>query len=113
MIFPLQYDTSIYIPFVPSFVGDRVFPPQSGLSYSTWFSVEKFSDPRSDPHCVRLLTLVRNLPGHSAHLVCLVVCLSARDKALIVTTQEVPLPHQGQGISHRWPCSSSMPMYSY
>lgn len=77
-----------------SFAGDRIFPPQTGLSYSTWICVERFSDPRSDPHCVRLLTLVRNL--HSArddHLICLAVLLSARDKAIIITTQETPLSH--------------------
>ncbi|XP_046688079.1 WD repeat and FYVE domain-containing protein 3-like [Homalodisca vitripennis] len=74
--------------------GDRIFPPQTGLSYSTWVCVERFSDPRSDPHCVRLLTLVRNL--HSArddHLICLAMVLSARDKAIIITTQETPLNH--------------------
>lgn len=74
--------------------GDRIFPPQTGLSFSTWICVERFSDPRSDPHCVRLLTLIRNL--HSAkddHLICLAVVLSARDKAVIVTTQETPLTH--------------------
>ncbi|RZF45662.1 hypothetical protein LSTR_LSTR010613 [Laodelphax striatellus] len=76
--------------------GDRIFPPQTGLSFSSWICVERFSDPRTDPHCVRLLTLVRNL--HSAkddHLICLAVVLSARDKAVIVTTQETPLSHTG------------------
>ncbi|KAL1139731.1 hypothetical protein AAG570_006709 [Ranatra chinensis] len=76
--------------------GDRLFPPQTGLSYSTWICVDKFSDPRSDPHCVRLLTIVRNL--HSSkdqHLICLAVVLSARDKAIIVTTQETPLSQTG------------------
>ncbi|KAF6208270.1 hypothetical protein GE061_016724 [Apolygus lucorum] len=76
--------------------GDRLFPPQTGLSYSTWICVERFSDPRSDPHCVRLLTLVRTLqPAKEQHLVCLAVVLSARDKAIIVTTQETPLAHTG------------------
>ncbi|KAJ4438847.1 hypothetical protein ANN_14800 [Periplaneta americana] len=49
----------------------------------------------SDPHCVRLLTLVRNLHGErDDHLVCLAVVLSARDKAIIVTTQETAMPHK-------------------
>ncbi|XP_026315295.1 WD repeat and FYVE domain-containing protein 3 isoform X1 [Hyposmocoma kahamanoa] len=74
--------------------GDRVFPPQTGLTYSTWICVEKYSDPRSDPHCVRLLTLVRNISNsRDEHLVCLTVVLSARDKAIIVSTQETLLPH--------------------
>ncbi|XP_013179018.1 PREDICTED: WD repeat and FYVE domain-containing protein 3 isoform X1 [Papilio xuthus] len=74
--------------------GDRVFPPQTGLSYSTWICVEKYSDPRTDPHCVRLLTLVRNVSsGRDDHLVCLALVLSARDKAIIVSTQETMVPH--------------------
>ncbi|XP_068632967.1 WD repeat and FYVE domain-containing protein 3 isoform X2 [Battus philenor] len=74
--------------------GDRVFPPQTGLSYSTWICVEKYSDPRNDPHCVRLLTLVRNISNsRDEHLVCLTVVLSARDKAIIVSTQETLVPH--------------------
>ncbi|KAG6445369.1 hypothetical protein O3G_MSEX003892 [Manduca sexta] len=74
--------------------GDRVFPPQTGLSYSTWICVEKYSDPRTDPHCVRLLTLVRNINNtRDEHLVCLTMVLSARDKAIIVSTQETLVPH--------------------
>ncbi|XP_050346639.1 WD repeat and FYVE domain-containing protein 3 isoform X1 [Nymphalis io] len=73
--------------------GDRVFPPQTGLTYSTWICVEKYSDPRTDPHCVRLLTLVRNINNsRDEHLVCLTVVLSARDKAIIVSTQETLVP---------------------
>lgn len=74
--------------------GDRVFPPQTGLTYSTWFCVDKFSDPRTDPHCVRLLTLVRTINSpREDNLVCLTVLLSARDKAIIVSTQETLVPH--------------------
>merc|ERR1719357_9656 len=29
-------------------LGDRVFPPTLGLTYSTWICIDKFSDPRSD-----------------------------------------------------------------
>ncbi|XP_036321880.1 WD repeat and FYVE domain-containing protein 3 isoform X2 [Rhagoletis pomonella] len=69
--------------------GDRIFPPQTGLSYSTWFCVEKFSDPKTDPHCVRLLTLVRTIHNpREENLVCLSILLSARDKAIVVSTQE-------------------------
>lgn len=71
--------------------GDRMFPPQSGLSYSTWLCVEKFSEPRTDPHPVRLLTLIRNVQSTRDHLVCLAVVLSARDRALTISTQETPI----------------------
>uniref|UniRef100_A0A1B0A860 WD repeat and FYVE domain-containing protein 3 n=1 Tax=Glossina pallidipes TaxID=7398 RepID=A0A1B0A860_GLOPL len=69
--------------------GDRIFPPQTGLTYSTWFCVEKFSDPKTDPHCVRLLTLIRTIHNpREENLVCLSILLSARDKAIVVSTQE-------------------------
>ncbi|KAK6633574.1 hypothetical protein RUM44_004181 [Polyplax serrata] len=72
--------------------GDRIFPPQTGLSYSTWICIDKFSDPKVDPHGVRLLTLVRNLQGRDEHFVCLTVIVSARDKSIIVSTQETLMP---------------------
>ena len=79
--------------------GDRAFPPQPGLSYATWFCIDKFSDPRTDPHPVRLLTLVRvvknGAAGNEEHWQCLAVCLSARDKALILSVQETPFAKAG------------------
>jgi len=76
-----------------SVLGDRVFPPLTGLTFSTWLCVDKFSDPRTDPHPVRLLTLIRNVPGGDNHLICLTVILSAHDKAIIVSTNETHMPH--------------------
>ncbi len=43
--------------------GERMFPPLGGLSYSTWICVSKFSDPRLDPHPVRLLTISKDIKG--------------------------------------------------
>ena len=43
--------------------GERMFPPLGGLSYSTWICVSKFSDPRVDPHPVRLLTISKDVKG--------------------------------------------------
>ncbi|XP_066149954.1 WD repeat and FYVE domain-containing protein 3 [Euwallacea fornicatus] len=74
--------------------GDRLFPPQTGLSYSTWICVDKFSDPRSDPHSVHLLTVVRNYNGGKEDVVCLSVVLSTRDKAIIVSTRETRVPNR-------------------
>lgn len=73
--------------------GERVFPPQTGVTFSTWFCVDKFSDPRTDPHCVRLLTITRIVNNlREDNVVCLSILLSARDKAIIVSTQETHLP---------------------
>lgn len=70
--------------------GDRHFPPSCGLSYSTWFCVEKFSDSRVDPHHIRLLTLIRTVnKPREENYICLSILLSAKDKAIITSTQEI------------------------
>ena len=76
--------------------GERVFPPQSGMTFSTWFCVDKFSS-MSDPHPVRLLTLVRNLQGREENLICLSVIMTSRERALIVSTEEHLLPNTVTG----------------
>ncbi|XP_041362357.1 WD repeat and FYVE domain-containing protein 3-like isoform X2 [Gigantopelta aegis] len=77
--------------------GERVFPPQSGLTFSTWFCVDKFSMFSTDAHPVRLLTIVRNLQGRDENLICLSVTLASRDRALIVATQETYMPNSVSG----------------
>ncbi|XP_006867792.1 PREDICTED: WD repeat and FYVE domain-containing protein 3 isoform X1 [Chrysochloris asiatica] len=67
--------------------GERFFPPPSGLSYSSWFCIEHFSSPPNN-HPVRLLTVVRRANSSEQHYVCLAVVLSAKDRALIVSTKE-------------------------
>ena len=72
-------------------LGERLFPPPAGLTFSTWICVDKFSDPRADPHPVRLLTVARQVrggPPDSSQLVCLAIALSTRDKAIVVSVQE-------------------------
>ncbi|XP_032095589.1 WD repeat and FYVE domain-containing protein 3 isoform X1 [Sapajus apella] len=67
--------------------GERLFPPPSGLSYSSWFCIEHFSSPPNS-HPVRLLTVVRRANSSEQHYVCLAVVLSAKDRSLIVSTKE-------------------------
>ncbi|XP_054630463.1 WD repeat and FYVE domain-containing protein 3 isoform X3 [Dunckerocampus dactyliophorus] len=67
--------------------GERLFPPPSGLSYSTWFCVERFS-AAPQAHPVRLLTVVRRANSSEQHYVCLAVVLSAKDRSLTVSTKE-------------------------
>ncbi|XP_014217071.1 WD repeat and FYVE domain-containing protein 3-like [Copidosoma floridanum] len=71
--------------------GDRFFPPQTGLTYSTWICVDKFCDPQTDYHSIRLLTLIRTVQSNR-DLLCFSAVISARDKAIIISTQETPLP---------------------
>ncbi|KAG7490175.1 hypothetical protein JOB18_029475 [Solea senegalensis] len=82
--------------------GERLFPPPSGLSYSSWFCVERFSSP---PHChsVRLLTVVRRAVSSEQHYVCLAVVLSTKDRTLTVSTKEELL----QTYSDEWSEESS------
>uniref|UniRef100_A0A914V8R9 Uncharacterized protein n=1 Tax=Plectus sambesii TaxID=2011161 RepID=A0A914V8R9_9BILA len=46
--------------------GERIFPPLTGLSFSAWIYVERFSDKRKDSHPLRLLTVTRTMPQCSA-----------------------------------------------
>ncbi|XP_043915423.1 WD repeat and FYVE domain-containing protein 3 [Protopterus annectens] len=67
--------------------GERLFPPPSGLTYSTWFCIERFSSPPNN-HPVRLLTVVRRASSSEQHYVCLAIVLSSKDKSLTVSTKE-------------------------
>ncbi|XP_072921340.1 WD repeat and FYVE domain-containing protein 3 isoform X1 [Hemitrygon akajei] len=67
--------------------GERFFPPPSGLTYSTWLCIERFSNPLNN-HPVKLLTLVRRSNSSEQHYVCLAIILSGKDKSLFVSTKE-------------------------
>ncbi|XP_041084029.1 WD repeat and FYVE domain-containing protein 3 isoform X2 [Polyodon spathula] len=67
--------------------GERLFPPPSGLTYSSWFCIERFSTPPNH-HPVRLLTVVRRASSSEQHYVCLAIVLSAKDRSLTVSTKE-------------------------
>ncbi|XP_028980419.2 WD repeat and FYVE domain-containing protein 3 isoform X4 [Esox lucius] len=78
--------------------GERLFPPPSGLSYSAWFCVERFSTaPHSHP--VRLLTVVRRATSSEQHYVCLAVVLSVKDRSLMVSTKEELLQNYADDVS--------------
>ena len=71
--------------------GERVFPPQSGITFLTWICVEKFTSSTSDEaHNIRLLTIYRASQS-GQEFACLQVQVAARDKALIISTQEIPI----------------------
>jgi hypothetical protein len=67
--------------------GERVFPPQSGLSYSTWICVDKFGktmdsgmDPQKRVHPIRLLTLLKHSKIKETMSSCLSVYLSPKNR---------------------------------
>lgn len=82
--------------------GERLFPPQSGMTFSSWICVDKFSSASMDPHPVRLLTVVRNITGRDDNLICLSVYLAPRDRALFVSTQEKHMPTSGKTQSRSY-----------
>uniref|UniRef100_A0A182IIZ4 BEACH domain-containing protein n=1 Tax=Anopheles atroparvus TaxID=41427 RepID=A0A182IIZ4_ANOAO len=72
--------------------GDRIFPANSGLTFSTWFCVDRFPHPpQIDSHPIRLLHIVRSDDGsiEDASVVFSVLILPS-DKTLSVATQEFP-----------------------
>ena len=72
--------------------GERIFPPQSGFSYSTWICVDKFGSLAYDKtHPIRLLTLLRHVQSNDALTSCLTVLLSPRSRSLVISTEETPL----------------------
>eukprot|EP00058_Branchiostoma_floridae_P010550 XP_002596038.1 hypothetical protein BRAFLDRAFT_202950 [Branchiostoma floridae] len=81
--------------------GDRLFPPLSGLTFSAWVCIDRYSSPLADPHPVRLLTLVRNVLGTDLHYVCLSVNISTRDRNIIVSTQEELLQYIEEALEPR------------
>ena len=67
--------------------GERIFPPQAGLTFSTWVCIDRYSSPNDDPHPVRLLTIARqfrSLDSTVHNVPCLTISISARDKMLTV-----------------------------
>jgi len=82
--------------------GERTFPPQSGLTYSTWIFIEKFSSNISASsssenvsiHPIRVLTLIRHSKLKDTLTSCLAVYLSPNNRSLFVSTEETLLQLQ-------------------
>jgi len=70
--------------------GERPFPPQYGMTYSTWFYVEKFGPIKDNVHPIRLLSIIRHTFTREDYRFILQLYMHPRDKSLIVSTQEHP-----------------------
>uniref|UniRef100_A0A803TVV1 WD repeat and FYVE domain containing 3 n=1 Tax=Anolis carolinensis TaxID=28377 RepID=A0A803TVV1_ANOCA len=88
--------------------GERLFPPPSGLSYSSWFCVEHFSTAPSY-HPVRLLTVVRRANSSEQHYICLAIVLSVKDRSLIVSTKEELLQNYVDDFGEESSCYEILP----
>ena len=95
--------------------GERIFPPQSGLSYSTWIYIDKFpgthplspsnatadqlkptnylSEPKHT-HPIRILTLIKHSKLRDTLTSCLTVYISPKNRSLFVSTEETLLTQQ-------------------
>lgn len=73
-------------------VGERVFPPQAGLTFVTWICVDNYSDTTEDQHPIRLLTIMRQFRSGNERIPinvpCLMISISAKDRMLVVCTDE-------------------------
>jgi hypothetical protein len=77
-------------------IGERIFPPQHGMSYSTWIYIEKFgsaSPVSSDTdtktlHPIRILTLLRHSKLKDTLTSCLVIYMSPNKRTLYISTEE-------------------------
>ncbi|CAF4462856.1 unnamed protein product, partial [Rotaria sp. Silwood2] len=70
--------------------GERPFPPQYGMTYSTWFYVEKFGPIKDNIHPIRLLTIIRHTFNREDYRFVLQIYIHPKDKSLLVSTQEHP-----------------------
>lgn len=86
--------------------GERIFPSQSGLTYSSWIYVDRFGFTSKDQtllelrkypvHPIRILTIVKHSKVKDTLTACLTVYYSPRSKSLFVSTEEILLQNQLQ-----------------
>ena len=80
--------STVMAPTVPGVgIGERIFPPQAGLTFVSWICIDQYSDVTEDPHPVRLLTITRQFrsgSGKFQSIPCLTISISAKDKMLVV-----------------------------
>jgi hypothetical protein len=76
--------------------GERIFPPQSGISYSTWIFIDKFgaSTTPNGMHPIRILTLIKHSKVRDTLTSCLSVYLSPKNRSLFISTEETLLTPQ-------------------
>uniref|UniRef100_A0A3P9QBR1 Alfy-like armadillo-like repeat domain-containing protein n=1 Tax=Poecilia reticulata TaxID=8081 RepID=A0A3P9QBR1_POERE len=65
----------------------RGFPPTSGLSFTCWFQINRFSSA-CDSHPIRLLSVVRHMSRTEQQYICLSISFSAYDGCLVISTEE-------------------------
>ncbi|CAL9687927.1 unnamed protein product [Knipowitschia caucasica] len=70
----------------------RGFPPSSGLTFSCWFQINRFTSA-CESHPIRFLSVVRHMSRTEQQFICLSVSLSACDGCLVISTEEEALTY--------------------
>lgn len=70
--------------------GERAFPSQSGLSFTTWVYIHSNPDGNYGEHPIRILTLYRSTHPNVDYT-CFQIYITPDDKSLTVSTQEMPI----------------------
>uniref|UniRef100_A0A5S6QX43 WD repeat and FYVE domain-containing protein 3 n=1 Tax=Trichuris muris TaxID=70415 RepID=A0A5S6QX43_TRIMR len=85
-------------------IGERLFPPASGLTFMCWLYVERFSEAGADAHPLRLLTIYRSFQGTAqsqrslesitttTDLASVQIQISPADRNLLIATYETDTP---------------------
>ena len=68
--------------------GERTFPSQSGLSFTTWIQIRNTNN--HDEHNIGILTLYRANQANKEYTCCQIY-ISPRDRTLTISTQELPI----------------------
>jgi hypothetical protein len=78
--------------------GERLFPPQSGISYSTWIYIDKLGDSSSSGvksiQPIRLLTFLKHSKMKDTLHSCFSAYISPKTRSLIISTEETLLSQQ-------------------
>uniref|UniRef100_A0A182YPS5 DUF4704 domain-containing protein n=1 Tax=Anopheles stephensi TaxID=30069 RepID=A0A182YPS5_ANOST len=76
--------------------GNRTFPSSNGLTFSTWFCVDRYPHGEAaDGNPIRLFHIVRSDDGSGEESVIVFsILILPSDKSLSVATQEVPFKHE-------------------
>lgn len=68
--------------------GERAFPSQSGLTFTTWIYIERLNG--QEEHTIQILTLYRSNQSNQDYT-CFQMYINPKDKTLTVSTQETPI----------------------
>lgn len=91
---------------------ERLFPPLNGLTFSSWICIERFPTRSSDSnHNIRLFTIYRGSAATGKEYSCFRIQISALDRSLTASTEEVLLfdnRENKSGFPHDPECNLSI-----